>query len=42
MVRGTGIVKEDMRLFIEKFHVTDTELKNLKIAGVHEEDIIKL
>lgn len=37
-----GIVKEDMEAFIEKFHVTDAELKNLKIAGVHEEDIIKV
>jgi hypothetical protein len=32
-------VKEDMKTFIEKLHVTDAELKNLKIAGVHEKDI---
>jgi hypothetical protein len=32
-------VKEDMKTFIEKLHVTDAELKKLKIAGVHEKDI---
>lgn len=34
-------VKEGMVKFMEKFHVTDTELKNLKITGVHAGDIIK-
>ena len=27
--------------FIREFHVTDAELKNLKIHGVHETEIIK-
>ena len=34
-------VKEDMRVFVEKLHITDAELKNLKITGVHEEDILR-
>lgn len=34
-------VKEDMRAFVEKLHITDAELKNLNIIGVHEADIIK-
>lgn len=32
-------VRTDMLKFIETFHVTDAELKTLKIAGVHEADI---
>lgn len=35
-------VKDDMIKFIESFHVTDAELKTLKIAGVHEADIVKI
>ena len=35
-------VKKDMTDFIEKFHVSDTELKNLKITGIHEKDILKI
>ncbi|MBP3489196.1 MAG: hypothetical protein J6K53_12445 [Roseburia sp.] len=33
------VVRADMKEFIEKLHVTDMELKNLKITGVHEADI---
>lgn len=40
--RLSGVVKDDMIKFIENFHVTDAELKNLKITGVHEEDIIEI
>lgn len=32
-------VKKDMKTFIDMFKVSDQELKNLKIHGVHEEDI---
>lgn len=32
-------VEKDMKDFLEKFHVTDVELKNLRVMGVHEEDI---
>lgn len=35
-------VRIDMLKFIENFHVTDGELKNLKISGVHETDILKI
>ena len=35
-------VKEDMKLFISGFSVTDTELKSLRIKGVRSEDIIEL
>lgn len=35
-------VKIDMLKFIENFHVTDAELKNLNITGVHESDILKI
>lgn len=34
-------VKEDMLNFIEKFHVTDAELKNLKIKGLKEADMVE-
>lgn len=34
-------VRTDMLKFIENLHVTETELKNLRITGVHETDIIK-
>lgn len=37
----SGEVKEDMMSFIEKLHVTDAELKNLKIRGLKEADIIR-
>ncbi len=37
----SDMVRTDMVKFIENFHVTDTELKNLKITGVKEEDIRK-
>ena len=37
----SDVVREDMLKFIENFHVTDAELKNLKIAGVKEADIMK-
>ena len=36
------VVKTDMIRFIETFHVTDAELKNLKITGVREADILKI
>lgn len=32
-------VKEDMKKFIEELRVSDAELKNLKITGVHETNI---
>lgn len=35
-------VKADMKIFYDKLRITDTELKNLKIIGVHEEDIKKV
>ena len=35
-------VKKDMTDFIEKFHVSDTELKNLKITGIPEKDILNI
>jgi hypothetical protein len=35
-------VKEDMSIFVEKIHITDEELKNLNITGVHEADIINV
>jgi hypothetical protein len=35
-------VKEDMRLFMDEFHVMDEELINLKIKGVHEADIVNI
>lgn len=38
----SDVVKTDMIRFIETFHVTDAELKNLKITGVHEADILKI
>ena len=34
------IVKKDMREFVSKLHVSDEELKNLKLPGIHEADII--
>ena len=37
----TEEVRADMVEFIREFHVTDAELKNLKIHGVHETEIIK-
>lgn len=40
--RLSGVVKDDMIKFIESFHVTDAELKNLKITGIHGEDIIEI
>lgn len=36
-----GSVKEDVSIFAEKIHITDAELKSLKMSGIHEEDIIK-
>lgn len=33
-------VKQDMNEFIKMLRVTDAEMKNLKLAGVHQEDII--
>lgn len=38
----TNEVRTDMLKFIENFHITEAELKNLRIAGVHETDIIKI
>jgi hypothetical protein len=35
-------VKKDMSIFVEKLHITDAELKNLKIMGVHEADIVSV
>jgi hypothetical protein len=35
-------VKKDMSTFVQKLHITDAELKNLKIVGVHEADIVSL
>jgi hypothetical protein len=35
-------VKEDMSTFVQKLHITDAELKNLKIIGVHEADIVNV
>lgn len=35
-------VKEDMQMFLAGFSVTDTELKSLRIKGVHSEEIIEL
>jgi hypothetical protein len=35
-------VKKDMSIFVEKLHITDAELKNLKITGVHEADIVSV
>lgn len=35
-------IRNDMLKFMEIFHVTDAELKNLKITGVHEADILKI
>lgn len=32
-------VRKDMMEFLEKFHVTEVELKNLRLVGVREEDI---
>lgn len=32
-------VKEDMKTFIKELRVSDAELKNLKITGVHETNI---
>ena len=41
-VRLPDKVKNDMRIFIERFSVTDTELKNLKLSNVHGSEIIQL
>lgn len=35
-------VKEDMKIFIEQFSVTDTELKSLKLSNIHGSEIIQL
>lgn len=35
-------VKADMIQLLEQMHITDEELKNLKIRGVHEEDIVRV
>lgn len=35
-------VKQDMNEFISWFHVTDADLKNLRIKGVNEEDIVNI
>lgn len=35
-------VKEDMKIFIEQFSVTDTELKSLKLSNIHSSEIIQL
>lgn len=35
-------IKQDMNDFIKKLKVTDEELKNLKLIGVHVEDIEKV
>lgn len=35
-------VKEDMKIFIEQFSVTDTELKKLKLSNIHSSEIIQL
>ena len=35
-------VKEDMQMFLAGFSITDTELKSLRIKGVHSEEIIEL
>lgn len=32
-------VKDDMRKFVSELQVSDVELKNLKILGIHESDI---
>jgi hypothetical protein len=35
-------VKKDMRMFVQELRITDAELKNLKIVGVHEADIVSV
>ena len=35
-------VKEDMKIFIEQFSVTDTELKSLQLSNIHSSEIIQL
>jgi hypothetical protein len=35
-------VKKDMSSFVEKLRITDAELKNLHITGIHETDIIQV
>lgn len=38
----SAVVKEDINAFVEKMHITDAELKSLKIDGVHEADIVRV
>ena len=38
-VELTPIVKADMKRFITELQISDADLKNLKIIGVHEKDI---
>lgn len=40
--RISSSVKADMTQLLEQMHITDEELKNLKIRGVHEEDIVRV
>jgi hypothetical protein len=35
-------IKEDMNIFIKGLHITDDELRNLGVKGVHETDIINV
>ncbi len=35
-------VKQDMNEFVNRLYITDADLKNLGITGVHEEDIINI
>lgn len=38
----SAVVKEDINAFVEKMHITDAELKSLKIDGVYEADIVRV
>lgn len=40
--RISSSVKTDMTQLLEQMRITDEELKNLKIRGVHEEDIVRV
>lgn len=37
--RLSGKLHEDMEEFCAKLTVTDEELKNLKLSGIHEDDV---
>jgi hypothetical protein len=36
----SGSVKEDIELFIRKLHISDSEIKNLKLGDVRGDDIV--